>query len=239
MNIYLAFTLFSVMILVYWIVSEIFTMLFRFMGLPDEKARFQVMSLLTGCGFTTHESEMFISSRSRRRLVRVTMLFGYVFNVTIVSAFVNVFLSMKITEIGHDLAGMVIPLVAASVIVIFMRIPAVRSWGDRFITRIAGRIVHETAANSVMILDYIGGGTIASVSLKQVPEAFRGMDLETIDMRNRFHLLIMLVERGGNAEAARADTVLLEGDKLTVFGEYPRICEAFEAQERFSDEENS
>ena len=72
MNIYLALTLFSFMILMYWIVSELFTMLFRFTGLPDEKARFQVISLLTGCGFTTRESELIISTRSRRRLARLS-----------------------------------------------------------------------------------------------------------------------------------------------------------------------
>ena len=42
MNIYLALTLFSLMILLYWVISELFAMLFRFTGLPDEKARFQV-----------------------------------------------------------------------------------------------------------------------------------------------------------------------------------------------------
>ena len=50
MNIYLALTLFSLIILIYWVISELFTMLFRFTGVPDEKARFQVISLLTGCG---------------------------------------------------------------------------------------------------------------------------------------------------------------------------------------------
>ena len=58
MNIYLAFSLFALVILGYWVISELFTLLFRFTGLPDEKARFQVISLLTGCGFTTRESEL-------------------------------------------------------------------------------------------------------------------------------------------------------------------------------------
>ena len=67
MNIYAALVLFSIIILVYWIITEWFTILFRFTGLPDEKARFQVISLLTGCGYTTRESEMFLSSRRWRR----------------------------------------------------------------------------------------------------------------------------------------------------------------------------
>ena len=84
MNIYLAFTLFSLIILLYWVISELFAVMFRFAGLPEEKARFQVTSLLTGCGFTTRESESILSTRARRRLARITMLFGYVFNITIV-----------------------------------------------------------------------------------------------------------------------------------------------------------
>ena len=53
MNLYLALSLFSLIVLVYWVITELFTMLFRFTGLPDERARFQVISLLTGCGYTT------------------------------------------------------------------------------------------------------------------------------------------------------------------------------------------
>ncbi len=48
MNIYLALTLFSLIILIYWVISELFTMLSRFTGVPDEKARFQVISLHCG-----------------------------------------------------------------------------------------------------------------------------------------------------------------------------------------------
>ena len=66
MNIYLALSLFSLIIMLYWVMSELFTMLFRFTGLPEEKARFQVISLLTSSGFTTRESEMIISTKSRR-----------------------------------------------------------------------------------------------------------------------------------------------------------------------------
>ena len=56
MDIYVAASLFAILILLYWVISEAFTVFFRLIGLPEEKARFQVVSLLTGCGFTTHES---------------------------------------------------------------------------------------------------------------------------------------------------------------------------------------
>ena len=120
MDITLALLLFSFIILLYWVITELFTFFFRLTGLPAEKARFQVISLLTGTGFTTRESEIVLTSRQRRRLARITMLFGYVFNVTIVSAFINVFLSMKAIQVGYEFLGFLIPLGTAALIFIVM-----------------------------------------------------------------------------------------------------------------------
>ena len=237
MNIYMAFSLFSLVILLYWVITELFTIIFRFTGLPGEKARFQVISLLTGCGFTTRESEMILSSRSRRRLARITMLFGYVFNITIVSAFINVFLSMKLTQVGNYLLAMPIPLVAVAVIFIFIRVPAVRAWGDRLLQRIAGRIIHGEADNTVMPLDYIGRDTIALVTLRNIPEEYQNVPLAQTGLRADTGILVMLVETAGQKAApAGADTVFHVGDKLTVFGDYATICRSFHAHERFTED---
>ncbi|MBQ6235105.1 MAG: TrkA C-terminal domain-containing protein [Clostridia bacterium] len=236
MNIYLAFTLFSLVILIYWVISELFAMLFRFTGLPDEKARFQVISLLTGCGFTTHESELLLTNKSRRRLARITMLFGYVFNITIVSMVINVFLSINITELSN-LFSILIPVVAAAIIIIFMRVPKVRAWGDRIIERLAGRISHRESENSILLLDYLGEDSIAQVTLVEVPEAFREKTLAKINFRAEHDLMVMLIEKPGKkAVPAGAKTVMEAGDKLTVFGDYKKIAAVFEAKERFSEE---
>lgn len=129
MSVYAAFSPFSLMIFLYWVLSELFTILFRFTGLPDEKTRFQVVSLLTGCGFTTRESEIILSNHSRRNPARITMLLGCVFNITIVSAFINILFSLKAAQVEHTLFGILIPLCAVAVIFVFMRSPLVRAWG--------------------------------------------------------------------------------------------------------------
>ena len=237
MNIYLAFTLFSFMILLYWVITELFTVLFRFTGLPDEKARFQVISLLTGCGFTTRESEMILSTRPRRRLARITMLFGYVFNVTIVSAFVNVFLSLKTSQMGDYMLGVLIPLVVIAVIFVFMRFPAVRAWGDGVLQRFANRLIRGEEGNVVMLLDYIGKDSIALVTLKNIPEEYQGVTLANTHLKADTGILVMLVESPGKpAIPAGADTVFKVGDKLTVFGDYDTICKTFHARERFTED---
>ncbi|MBR0130773.1 MAG: TrkA C-terminal domain-containing protein [Firmicutes bacterium] len=238
MNIYAAFSLFTVVILLYWIISELFTILFRFTGLPSERARFQVISLLTGTGFTTRESEMVLSSKSRRRLARVTMLFGYVFYITIVSAFINVFLSMKLNQVRNYFLGGLIPFGTLVLIVLLIRVPAVRSWADALLERLAGRLVNRRAANTVMLMDYIGKDSIAAVRLYKVPEELRDVKLMDSGLKQDHGILVMIVERPGQkAEAASADTVFQDNDKITVFGNYKKICQIFNAKELFEDED--
>ena len=237
MNIYMALTLFSIIILVYWVITELFTILFRFTGLPDERARFQVISLLTGCGFTTRESEMILSNRRRRRLARVTMLFGYVFNITIVSAFINVFLSLKVAQLEDYLLVVLIPLGVVAIIFIFIRVPSVRAWGDKLLEGLANRVIRGDSGNVVMPLDYIGSETIALLTIKHIPEEYQGVPLAKLGLRAETGILVMLVESPGEKpRAAGPDTVFRIGDKLTVFGDYATICRSFHARERFADD---
>ena len=237
MNAYLALLLFSFIILIYWVITELFTFFFRLTGLPAEKARFQVISLLTGTGFTTRESEIIMNNRQRRRLARITMLFGYVFNVTIVSAFINVFLSMSVAQVETRFFGILIPLGTVALIFIFMRVPKVHAWGDHQLRRLADRIFnrHETF-NAVMLVDNIGSESIVQVTLRHIPEEYEGRTLAETRLRAETGILVMLVERGGGKPiAAQADTVFQIGDKLTVFGDYQAICKTFQAREHFAD----
>ena len=238
MNIYLALLLFSFIILLYWVITELFTFFFRLTGLPADKARFQVISLLTGTGFTTRESEMILSSRRRRRLARVTMLFGYVFNITIVSAFINVFISMKVVQVGPQLFGFLIPLGTAALIFVFMRVPKIHAWGDSLLRRLADRVFdRQETFNAVLLIDNIGSESIAQVTVRHIPEEYRGRSLAETGLRAETGILVMLVERrGGKPEPAKAETVFEPGDKLTVFGDYGTICRAFHAKEHFADD---
>ena len=205
MDIYLALLLFFFFFFLYWVITELFTFIFRLTGLPVEKARFQVISLLTGTGFTTRESEIILSSRLRRRLARITMLFVYVFNV---------------------------------LIFIFMRVPKIHAWGDNLLRRAADRVFDRRETfNAVMLIDNIRSESIAQVTLRHIPDEFRGRTLAETQLRADTGILVMLVERGrGKAMPAQADTVFEPGDQLTVFGDYRAICKAFHAREHFMDE---
>ena len=235
MNIYLAVALFSLIILIYWIITELFTVLFRVLGLPEEKARFQVISLLTGCGFTTHESEMFISTKPRRRLARMIMLFGYVFNITIITTLINLFFSMTSSHVQTFLA-LLLPIAVIALIFVFMKVPFMRDLMDRLMTKLAGRVLNRGDSNVVMMIDYINTDAIAQVILRNVPVALAGKTLSQMGLRGSSNILVMLIEhKGKKAQPAVADTVFLSGDTLTVFGNYKEICRVFEATEQFQE----
>ena len=232
MNIYVSISLFILIVLLYWVISELFTILFRFTGLPDEKARFQVLSLLTGCGFTTRESEIILSTRRRRALARRIMLFGYVFNITIVSALINLFVSLNRGQMEHYILVLLVPLTVVAVLLILTRLPAARGRINRWLENLAEKFLIKGSSNSVMILDYIGQDTIALVSLKEVPEEMDGKTLSEIGLRAKENILVMLLERGSSkAVPAGPDTSFLPGDKLTVFGSYKSICRVFRVSE--------
>ena len=238
MNVYAALLLFSFIILIYWVITELFTFFFRFTGLPVEKARFQVISLLTGTGFTTRESEIILASRRRRRLARVTMLFGYAFNVTIVSAFINVIISMSDSQAEHRIVGLLIPLGTVALIFACMRVPAIHAWGENTLRRLADRAFdRKETFNAVLLVDYIGSESIAQVTLRHIPEEYKEKTLAETSLRADTGILVMLVERNGSKPMpAQADTVFETGDKLTVFGNYKTICKTFHAREHFADD---
>ena len=85
------------------------------------------------------------------------MLFGYVFNITIVSAFINVFLSVKTIQVRDQFFSFLIPLATVAVIFVFMRVPKIHAWGDNILRRFADRIFERKETfNAVMLVERQG-----------------------------------------------------------------------------------
>lgn len=80
---------FLLSVILFLSVIEIITVLFKLTGLSEEKARFQVISLLTGSGFTTKEAELVTQHPARRKLAQFLMILGYVGFLTETSFLVN------------------------------------------------------------------------------------------------------------------------------------------------------
>ena len=73
-DIIVVFTLF----IIYFIIYKLFVTLFVITGLSREKARLQVVGLLTLSGYTTKESELVVGDRLRRKLAIICQWCGIV-----------------------------------------------------------------------------------------------------------------------------------------------------------------
>ncbi|SDK71845.1 TrkA C-terminal domain-containing protein [Natronincola ferrireducens] len=81
---------FIILIILAFIV-EFLSIALKVTGLDIEKARFQVISIITHTGFTTRESEMITQHPTRRKIAMSLMLISYVGVAILISIIVNAF----------------------------------------------------------------------------------------------------------------------------------------------------
>ena len=234
-----AFSLFVVVILVYLVLVEMFTVLFRMTGMTADKARFQVMSMLTAVGYTTRESEMVTENRTRRKLAQAVMIFGYVFTVTIVSSLVNIFLAIKLIEIENVLLNLPWPILILVVLPIVRRNRKVKAWIDKTIESAADKLMTKKKGNTVLMLDEYGDMAVAQVHIYKTPERYVGIPLSEANLREDHNISVMVKKQEGKkAEAVDGDTVMSDGDMLVVFGPLDNIRRAFIVEEPKSEGED-
>ncbi|MGL5675687.1 MAG: hypothetical protein ACRDDX_04715 [Cellulosilyticaceae bacterium] len=224
-----ALILFVIFIVVYMMIAEIFTVLFRLTGLTQEKARFQVISMLTNSGYTTAESELITSSKIRRRLARMTMLFGYSFTVTIVSIIVNIFISLSRSQIQSIWGIFFIIFPAIVIIYVVLRFTGIRKAFDHFIQRMGNKMMFGEGSNPIMVLDTYGESVMAEIQMNYVPYFLEKIPLEKSGLKAQYQVQIVLIKRSGEMlTTVTGDTCILEEDIVVVFGKYKTIRQLFE-----------
>ncbi|MFJ7755420.1 TrkA C-terminal domain-containing protein [Peribacillus muralis] len=87
-------------IIIIALVIEISVTLLKLTGLKSNVARFQVISMLTGTGFTTDESKSIIDHPVRRKISMFLILFG-VFSLAVIISSISTLLSddLRLTEL--------------------------------------------------------------------------------------------------------------------------------------------
>ena len=227
MNTMASLILFGGFVLVYGLVIEIFTVLFRLTGLTREKSRLQAVSLLTNSGFTTGESELVVATRQRRRLAQIAMLTGYSFAVVILSVAVNVFLSLSLAT----LEDMLLPLVTTGVLLIGLtllaRMPVLRDRFDTLIERLGNRIMFGKQANILVLVDIYRNKAMVEVVLETVPDFLENTPLAASGLRERDIHLLFLKRAGQPVEPIGGDTILQKEDSCLFFGNYKNILIVF------------
>lgn len=81
---------FILFLTIFLIIVNFFAILFRLTGMPIDKARFQVISLLTSTGFTTKESELIVQHPIRRKLASWLMIISYISTAVLISFIIGI-----------------------------------------------------------------------------------------------------------------------------------------------------
>ncbi|MGL4790958.1 MAG: cation:proton antiporter regulatory subunit [Anaerotignaceae bacterium] len=229
MSVISSFLLFGVFVIIYTVMIEIFTILFQLTGVTRDKARTQVISLVTNSGFTTTESEVIMASKKRRDLARIAMLIGNAFAVIIVSVLVNIFLKLGQSEAKNLMHSIIIIIVVLVGYALLVRVQFVRRKFDDFIEKLGNRALFGEGSNVLMLMDMVKNKAIVEVKLEHLPICLKETKLADSMIRSHYKIQILLVQRNDEPlDQIDGETVIEEGDCLLVFGEYKIIKEVFE-----------
>jgi len=219
--------LFFVVTVIYVLIIDIFAALFRTTGLSEEKARFQTISMLTNSGFTTRESELIVSDRTRRRLGRRIMTFGNVFSATVISVFINMVIALPSGEVDEVLPVVLVLAGAFIAFLVVKRIPFIRKQVNRRLFIWAQKRMYGKKESMITIVEDYPKGVVAEVVLKEIPEHLQDKKISEINMRDHYGVLLIWLRRKKEFLEDMSSVVLEPGDALLTFGAVADIEKLF------------
>jgi hypothetical protein len=213
---------FGIVLAALWLLVEILAIVFRITGLDSQKARFQVISILTHTGFTTRESELIAQHPLRRKLASGLMLVSYLAQISLVSLLFNM-ISQNISQLLYAGAGLV---VFAVLFILITRSKYVKIKIDRMVERIISRrVIKQASRRSVDQVLKISPDFAVYEVLVEAGSFLVDKTLATAKLSER-SVHVLKVDRGSNTiDFPSADFKIQQGDKLIVYGKIQSIRE--------------
>lgn len=228
MNLELSSILIMVFVITYVAIINFFSILFRMTGLTKGKTTFQVISLFTGAGFTTSESEIIVNENTRRKIAMACMITGNVFSVIIVSLIVNLLSSLTLYDSDTTFIYIGIAFVVFVVVFFFFRIPFVKKFIAKFIEFFVIKLFTKNKNdNFLTLLDNYGDNAIVEVYINRMPEDLKGKSIFESKLKAKANINILMIRRKGRVINVTKDTMIQEKDEIVVFGSYFKIREYF------------
>ncbi|MFZ7943227.1 TrkA C-terminal domain-containing protein [Neobacillus sp. 19] len=212
----------SIYSVIIWAVIEIFVILFRLTGLKVEVSRFQVISMMTGTGFTTGESELILGHPVRRRLASFLILFG-AFSLAVIISSISQFLS-------EGLRTKEILSAAAIAIAVFaiLKLRGVQRLLERGFT---GKITRKIELADLPMRDVFlknKEDTLLDLHIYEDSELANRTLNEVAEDHDNLGLIALLIKRGDVRIVKNIyDTPIQEGDQILLFGPEKVISKTF------------
>lgn len=203
------------------ITVEIFTVLLRMTGLSEARSRFQVISMLTGVGYTTKESESIVTNKLRRNIAQVIIVLGYTSSVTLISIFVNLYTHKISTK---DTLTVVIYCILLFVI---EKIKFFKLSFDNLIETIANHYLNKSERNKLHTLNHYNNNILAELTiLSDLPILEK--PLSDLNLKSYYGIQILNIEQSGlNISNPSGSNILVLNDKVLVFGNSDNIRRLF------------
>lgn len=203
------------------LIIEVIAIIFKVTGLGLDRARFQVISILTHTGFTTKESELIVQHPLRKRIASYLMIVSYVGQATLISVIVNMIRDK------NGITNFIIILVVLSFIILFF----VRNkfFLTRFDRIIEKRVLHQMKVNKkyrnvdevLKLNDEYG---VAEIIIGE-NSPLCNRTLKDSNLKEQY-IQVLNIDKGSRmVHFPRADFIFEEGDKITVYGKIERIKE--------------
>lgn len=228
MSFELSVILILIILLVYIVMINIFSILLRISGVPASIANFQGISLFTNCGYTTSESETIAVNKLRRRIAIICMITGNFFSVIIVSLIVNIFNTFSLSDVEHTYHIALIAVAVFAVFMIITQLPPVKKVTSGLIQKIVdNRIQKNNQDNAITIVETFGGSAIVEIHVHWIPEILYGKTIHESKLKANYNINILSLQRNKKHVEIARNTLVQKGDRLLVYGQYAVVREVF------------
>lgn len=215
--------LFLVFILLFLIV-EVSTVMLALTGLDRDTARFQAISIITGSGYTTSESELVARHPVRRKIAMFLMISG--------SIALAVLISILIRILAGGLSGpqdIFYAVIVLSVIYLLFRSKAIIRFLDSSLEKQLTKQPYLQKRTVEELLRCDEHFSIAEINLSNKASPWIDQTLSTTRLRDKGVLVLSIRRRDGNViRAPRGADYLRAGDILLVYGRPRYISEIIE-----------
>jgi hypothetical protein len=213
---------FLLSIILFLLIVEIITVLFKLTGLSEEKSRFQVISLLTGAGFTTREAELITQHPTRRRLAQILMILGYVGFLTGISFLVDI--------IKHSMSIKNLPVLIIFFISLWfiLRERVFIQFLDRFIEKIILRKHSKQKSPNKMykLVTRAKGYGVYNILIDE-NSGLVGVSLKDSNLKPH-SIIILNIDKGNQFIGfPKRDYILEKGDNILLYGKVDEILKTF------------
>ncbi|KAB7704918.1 hypothetical protein F9802_15245 [Bacillus aerolatus] len=201
-------------------VIEISVILFNLTGLETAVSRYQVVSMLTGTGFTTDESQLIIDHPVRRRLSMFLILFGAFSLAVIISSITNILSDdLRIKELS------IINVVLLTMLLIG-KTPFIRNkLNKKFHYEMEKKL--ELSELPVKEALYLGEDDLVTDVFISEESDFIGRKVTDLIGRDE-DISVLFIKRGKvNIRRQLEKEKIQEGDQLFIYGNKEQIVERF------------